>query len=489
MSLSASLSPIDTMPSKEIREVHMRLKDIDDEIAGTLAHVERLKVRRMDVLVDLNRVSSPFMKLPPELICEIFLFSLPSRITCTHVCHQWREIAVSLSALWSSISVSEILHCYFPKPQLLEMLQTFLTRAANTPLSMSLAQRNPIIPQQPMFDGSRRSELFRVARHSSARWRELDIVRPLSDMPLLLQRDEPWDLPQLVKLTILLTQGTRPERMTVKMSNLTEAPALREVHLMGFSPSSLLLPWWQLTTIRIENLHPVEVLDTLSCATSVVDASFSIWPAPFFRLPRSDDIPTGRPRALKSLTITGENHITPLLDHLLLYPFKKFSIAFGPNNEFAPVIQFLASFPSLSEISIQFAAAISMPDLGACLEQMARVQVLTLGVHNGLMNSVLPQALATNSDLLPALKSLTIHEHVDRYHEPPVNTALIAEMLRARWADGHGLKEFTLVTSYAFFSQADLMQFVDFARAGMKIKVQSHGTGPFMTMHFDSAWV
>ncbi|KAF7299404.1 hypothetical protein MIND_00890200 [Mycena indigotica] len=496
------------MTSTELRDVNQRLRDIDDQIAGTLAHVERLRIQRLDVLVDFNRERSLFNQLPPELICEIFRFALPppntlphprsAPILLTHVCRQWRNIAVSFSALWKNIVAAEILHCYH-KPHLLEMLETFLIRAENTPLSVSLVQSHPTptTSSPSMFDGSRRTQLFRLLRRTSPRWREFEIVRPLSDLPLLLLRDEPWDFPQLNKLTILLTQGTRPERnsanINMKLSNLTEAKQLREVHLIGFAPRTLLLPWWQLTKIHIENLNPSEILDTLSCATSVVEATFSVWPAAFFHLPRSaaEDILTGRPRALKSLTITGENHITPLLDHLLLYPFKKFHISFGPDNEFAPLVQFITSFPNLTDVSIAVDAAVPLPELGVCLEQMTKVQTLELSMRNGLSNTNLPRALATNPELLPALKSLTIREHVDRYHEPAIDTAVVAEMLRARWEGGKGLSEFVLVTDYMFFDQDNLMPFVDLAKAGMKIRVQSHGSagGPFLSVHLDSTWL
>nr|GAT44885.1 predicted protein [Mycena chlorophos] len=115
---------------------------------------------------------------------------------------------------------------------------------------------------------------------------------------------------------------------------------------------------------------------------------------------------------------------------------------------------------------------------------MPRAQTLILACRNGLSNGPLPHALATNNEILPALKSLTLIEHVDRYNEPPVDTSVLAEMLRARW--GQGLKEFRLSTTQAMFTSEQMAQFVDLAKAGMKVKIQSHGSGPFLKVWFDS---
>ncbi|KAJ7202877.1 hypothetical protein GGX14DRAFT_653358 [Mycena pura] len=484
-----------TPDNNELFAVQQRLEDADAELAGTLAHLERLKIRRHDDLVLLNQLASPFLRLPPELICDIFICCLPPPRTLPsprdaplllgQVCHQWRNIALSFPVLWSSICLAAVFAASHGNG-LLALLDTWLERSGNSHLSLSIVlgssenhRRSDL--NQIMYETGR-SSLFRKVRHSSYRWRELEVVRRLEDLPAIFQRDDPWHLPQLVKLTLLLSQGTRPQETSPgTLSNFTEAPALREVHLQGFSPRTLLLPWWQLTIIHTENLLPLEVLETLAQSTSLIDATFSLWPTQFFRLP--SDLPVGRPSRLKSLSLFGEM-ITPILDFLYLPPFQCFSISFGPHNDLSHLIGFLLGH-QLTTVSIDVRAVLPLNDLASLLLSLPHVETLSFGAHNGLMNGVLPHALCTNADLLPALRRLTVYERVDRYNEPPLDAAVVVNMLRARWATG--LKSLCLVSTHVFREVHP--GFFELAKEGMDIELRSHGSGPFLVVYFNTAQV
>ncbi|KAF7297571.1 F-box domain-containing protein [Mycena kentingensis (nom. inval.)] len=490
--------------AEELRLVRARMEAFDEEIAGTLAHVKRLRQRKRDMLIDLNRVQSPLLRLlPPEIITEIFFHTLPANptiprpklapILLTHVCRTWRDIALSCSPFWSTICAADILYGY-PNPNLLAMLNAFLERSKTIPLSVSLVPPRSDFPHnRRMFDGRARTELFTTLRRTSHRWSELEIVRPYGEMPLLLRADEGWAFPLLRKLSLVSPLGSRPPNDHPPLSNLTEAPALREVHMMGFSPRKLSLPWGQLTKVSLDNITPVDVLDALSQAPSAVEASFKLLPAPFFSVPqRNENASKGRPRALKSLTLKGENHIIPLLDHLPIYPgpFRTFRLQCtgGAGSPIEPLAQFFYAFPGLTDVALELDGVLLLADLGECVQNLTRVQTLTLGMRNGLMNGRFPAALATNPAILPALKALTVREHIDRYNEPGgVDTGAIAEMLRARCGT---LRAFTLYTTFPLgFTSEVAAQFVDLARAGMEICLRSHGTGPFATVYFSSEWV
>ncbi|KAJ6511899.1 hypothetical protein C8R47DRAFT_671884, partial [Mycena vitilis] len=301
----------DAAQAGRLAEIQHRLDDTDSEIAGTLAHLTRLRARRVDILTDLNALTAPILNLPPELVCEIFERCLPPPHTLPsardaplllgHVCRRWRGIALSLPTLWNSINVAAVLAKH-PRPGVLASLDTWLERAGGAALSVSivLGPENYRTMLDEMRLGIARSAVFRTLRHSSHRWRELEIVRRLEEYPALLHREDPWNLPQLVKLTLLLTpSGRHPSAFPPNMlSNLMDAPLLREVHLMGFAPTNLLLPWAQLTAVHAEHLLPIECLQTIAQTTNLTTATFSIWPMRIFHVPNY--APVVRPAHLAS---------------------------------------------------------------------------------------------------------------------------------------------------------------------------------------------
>jgi len=94
------------MSSAEARD-HLR-QAIEDEIKALEEHTYASK-RRRNALV-------PISQLPPETLSMIFSFLFPPLLVCdgkarylpllrvTHVCHQWREIALNYSYLWNCIN-------------------------------------------------------------------------------------------------------------------------------------------------------------------------------------------------------------------------------------------------------------------------------------------------------------------------------------------------------------------------------------------------
>ncbi|KAJ7164785.1 hypothetical protein C8R43DRAFT_1232897 [Mycena crocata] len=491
--------------NNRLAAIHERLEDTSAEIAGTIAHLERLRGRKRDILVELNALVSPILELPPELVCEIFLRCLPpphagvlpSSLTAplllTHVCSQWRVIALSLPQLWTSLSVAAVLAAN-PKPGLLALIDLWVARAGSCLLSISILLENEDYPilWQEMTRGIACGPVLHKLRHSSHRWRELEIVRRVDDFPALLHRDDPWHLPELTKLTLLFVHNGRhhhafgfPPNL---LSNLTDLPSLREVHLMGFAPPNLLLPWAQLTTL--------------------VHAAFALWSTgQRFHVPSHLTPP--RLMHLASLELFGEL-CTALLEPIDAPALANFRITFGPGNDVAQLATFLARCSRLRDFSLDARCAVPPSELAACLEAIPHIRSLQLGLHTGVMNGPLPHALRRNPALLPALKRLVVSERVDRYNEPPLDEAVIVAMLRARWrgastkspsatnsasaesADTAGprrpgtLTFFSLITSHAFDPAQLNPGFAALAREGMHIDLRSPGTGPFLVVYYDS---
>ncbi|KAK7021246.1 F-box domain-containing protein [Favolaschia claudopus] len=494
--------PTGNFPAKEmLLESKARLSATEEEIAGTLNHLQRLENRRRDILVDINALESPILDLPAEIVCEIFLRCLlhphvvprahDAPILLTHVCRRWREIALSFPGLWTSISVSAVLTHIGPQSEgLLNMLEAWLIRSASNLLSVS------VLPALSVYLRGR-SPFYMTIRDTAYRWCELEIIRPLEDYPILLRKDDLWDLPQLKKLTLLLPTNTRPRSLQPDaLSILTNAPVLCDVRLMGFSPTNLLLPWSQLTTLRADNLFPIECLQSLVASPNLVSATFSFWKEEnFFYLPST--APIARLPHLQSLSLFAaddEDHYTPLFDYFDLPALQSLHLDLPPPptaDAYAPLTALLSRSAILTTLSLDFRGFLPHSALTTLLQSITQAQIhtLSLGMHAGITNGPLTAALRGNADLLPHLMSLTLRERIDRYNEPLFVEGEVVDMLRARWENGKGtLKKFCLVTTQALPRAPNELHpgWSSLAREGMDIEVKSHGAGPFLVVYFNS---
>ncbi|KAJ7911830.1 hypothetical protein B0H13DRAFT_1526697, partial [Mycena leptocephala] len=95
----------------------------DDKISQLRAQLERLEQEHTSLATDLSRntaILSPMRRMPPEILSEIFMLTLPSdravlehgRINMrdspwvlTHICGRWRIVALASSSLWSFIGI------------------------------------------------------------------------------------------------------------------------------------------------------------------------------------------------------------------------------------------------------------------------------------------------------------------------------------------------------------------------------------------------
>ncbi|KAJ7230270.1 hypothetical protein GGX14DRAFT_410316 [Mycena pura] len=111
----------------ELADIETASSDLDarlallDEITRLKARVEQLEEERLAIGTrrQRNRASlSPLRRIPPEVLAEVFLWSLPpgcgdynldvkkSPGVLTHVCSRWRTVALSTSSLWSRILIT-----------------------------------------------------------------------------------------------------------------------------------------------------------------------------------------------------------------------------------------------------------------------------------------------------------------------------------------------------------------------------------------------
>ncbi|KAJ7483434.1 hypothetical protein FB451DRAFT_106429 [Mycena latifolia] len=106
-----------------ISNAGLRLAKIDDEIARLRDRLERLEEERASLSVFHLKnlaVLSPLRRMPAEVLCEIFSFTLPSPSEAEdwgrfdvkkspwilgHICSHWRVIALASPSLWSLVVI------------------------------------------------------------------------------------------------------------------------------------------------------------------------------------------------------------------------------------------------------------------------------------------------------------------------------------------------------------------------------------------------
>ena len=158
-----------------IKQAHITVNDLnsqvlalEDEVAHAKAEIRRKTVRRRTLgklrarqralrktIAQYTVLLSPMRTVPPEILVEIFLCCLPPRGTSicagdapllvTHVCRQWRYVAINARHLWTSLSMGGVgegaaivanVSPFGLDPVL--VTQIWLTRSGRLPLDIQL---------------------------------------------------------------------------------------------------------------------------------------------------------------------------------------------------------------------------------------------------------------------------------------------------------------------------------------------------------------
>ncbi|GBE83660.1 hypothetical protein BKA93DRAFT_123759 [Sparassis latifolia] len=184
----------------------------------------------------------PIKWLPPELLTEIFLHFVnwseeevihPPRnlvfhkgpVILSHVCHQWRELALSTSALWSLICVRKS-----------EPARAFFTRSNQVPIDIIGTEPFPL--SEGAFPlASARSDI----RKSSSRWRSViwSGTNFLEFLLELINHESPF--PHLETLSLARDGTARgiPDAQSLVRPTIDALSRLSYLHLHGVAPSEL----------------------------------------------------------------------------------------------------------------------------------------------------------------------------------------------------------------------------------------------------------
>ncbi|KAJ7138101.1 hypothetical protein C8R44DRAFT_975973 [Mycena epipterygia] len=208
-------------------------------------------------------VLSPVRRLPPEILCEILMpSSLPSPhdsdlpadevkniaksdlLRVSHVCAQWRALALGTPRLWSDIALD--LYCWPKDPApFLQLLRTSLERGAPHPLKLAVTIGSFHEPFRPVLE--------LLAEHCD-RWQSVSLEMEggmLGDIQHVKGR-----LGALERLSLKLSKDLRAEDKSKisDMSVFESAPRLTHVHFASENTRLFpQLPWKQLRSFTLKD--------------------------------------------------------------------------------------------------------------------------------------------------------------------------------------------------------------------------------------------
>ncbi|KAJ7161952.1 hypothetical protein C8R43DRAFT_919823 [Mycena crocata] len=345
------------------------LADLDAQISAlepTLLLLRNKVQRRLDAY------TYPVLTLPGEIISEIFLHTLPNYPLCPpavglrspttlgQICHEWREIVFSTPMLWRAFSTSGI------RPrnvkgtggvyhQCLQLLKTWLVRSGSCPLSIELAADITKLWSQ---EGDLLSALlphFSRLEHFKAR-SKLDLSHSACS-------DIHYAMTGLRSLELLHHLETGADSALVEAFG--HAPHLRTVVLNGmYGPSTISLPWSQLTKVVLDHILPSHCAGVLKHTVSLVHCVLAV--TGYDLGGHLDDIPPLT--CLESLEIftadawSHDTFTTPLLSTLTLPALRSLKVAEG--SEDSDFIDKLVSFVAQSRCSLDKLHILSVHDVG-----------------------------------------------------------------------------------------------------------------------------
>ncbi|RXW22171.1 hypothetical protein EST38_g3676 [Candolleomyces aberdarensis] len=318
-----------------VEQEQTAVAQIDDEIELAEEALNALKARRATHMANVNgnlALLSIVRSLPIDIVISIFMATLaeykthdgPPRVSgrhpsvvLSHVCRQWRQLALSTPLLWNEIRVSTPAYPHSPdsaearfalqlrgRParlslrgptetqqqayfqdveewwkkvaQLRQATEAWLSRSKNCPLTIHLHIRHPIleIVTNPSLEEGPLMEILDLLCQQSGRWKgahfRIPICGPGSPLNkvLYLPLHEVSRLESL-ELNLDVAHPPKPNRREiVSQITLLQSPLLRSLKLCRFVGAPLTLPvnWSTLTELRVSSTYhaSVKVQDALA---------------------------------------------------------------------------------------------------------------------------------------------------------------------------------------------------------------------------------
>lgn len=350
---------------------------------------------------------SPVRRLPPELIAEIFQFTLKplniptateSPLLLCQICSRWRDIAISLSSLWSNIYLNLYGH---PATKVLPLLRLWLDRAKTSPIRMRILSNRDIVDAEA---------LVAALIPYLGTFRDLDL-----DVPNQLCHDffeaVPYYFPS--------SQGQHPY-LTVTDPALDRS--LFDIPFQNLKILEIATPWSSDLHTILQKCPYLESL-TLGRYSSYTDGNPVI--------PHTITLPN-----LNILDVTFGNEVAPstLLNRFILPSLTHLFMFYGdhnrwPHSEFTALLVRSHIKQKLRHLSLgymQFAPG----ELEAVFRDSSRIRTLDLSTCLGLGDHFTKMLTVFNDDPSPFLPEL---ERIYTSEVSGYSLESLVEMVESRW--------------------------------------------------------
>ncbi|TDL15718.1 hypothetical protein BD410DRAFT_796100 [Rickenella mellea] len=193
----------------------------------------------------------PIFSLLPELLAEIFVYSVPDTNPCENeapinvssVCKAWRKIAISTPHLWSEVYIVQF--SYFARLPSAQTIKTWISRSGGCGFSFFINWEMVMSWDEGQFKA-----IIDVLLDNCELWRNIHITIRQNYSDELLSAI-PMRTPNLQKLNIHALQFS--------MANLFNAPLLHLTHLRILSTTIYSPPC---TSLALENLRSLSLTST-----------------------------------------------------------------------------------------------------------------------------------------------------------------------------------------------------------------------------------
>jgi hypothetical protein len=410
----------DVLPAYGEDLVWAQLQDTDSEIAHVETLLNQLVLKRAVLRKKLNQYSSPLLRLPPEISSDIFKAcirreegtggqeienaednsqgAVPLPILISGVCSAWRELACSMTWMWSSIAlVLDNASPIYPN-----LLDEYLSRSGHRALNIRLIcgfldEKNEDVVL----------EVMSVVARFSERWSHVTFNIPLSCYDAL--RSVQGRLPLLTSLSAKLSAGVMYQPLPI----FSVAPQLQVARCVDFLPEFLPLPIGQLTSLSGYQSNLIDFLKILSAASYLMHGSFNIPSSLNLIPPTPDRVLAPHLQSLEFHGLNDRNFVDSLLDHVTLPDLRQLSFRFREDNYGLygfPVASFLL-FISRSTCQLQVLSIIGVivqdRNVLHCIQAIPSLTELTLDAR-GITNQTIRNLNPNFFPLLPNLQALAI---------------------------------------------------------------------------------
>ncbi|KAJ7648392.1 hypothetical protein DFH06DRAFT_1476392 [Mycena polygramma] len=196
MLLNSNVAPSDSdipLVASSIGKADARLACLDAGIARLHEQLHQLEEEHVALSIyrsKSNAILSPLRRMPPEMLSEIFCWTLPSlrngtrrgiKMTdtpwvLTHVCSRWRAIAIATPSLWSLVFIVYTRYTNPASSYPLPMVETQIARAQKFKIHFYACEATDPLPQL---------DVFQCLAKQASRWEDLVLRLTSALFPLL----------------------------------------------------------------------------------------------------------------------------------------------------------------------------------------------------------------------------------------------------------------------------------------------------------------